>query len=442
MPIARNALEVVYLGIDQIKPYEKKLRKHGKLHDEMLDHSVQDVGFINPLLVTKDKVIIAGHARFEAAKRAAMETVPCIILPNLSPAQEAKLRIRDNAIAEQGKWSVEVLAQEIAFITTIDLDLKPIELGFTTPQFDAFLGKQPENDDMDEIEPAYDEPAVSRTGDLWYFAGGRYRLLCGDARNHDDYLRVLRGELADTVFADMPYNVPVKGHVSGHGKTIHREFAMASGEMSLAEYRQFMADVFERQIAASKPGSVHFQCNDWRSIAPMIAVGLESYEKLLNVCVWAKTGAPGMGSLYRSQHELVAVFKQGGAKHRNNVELGKNGRNRSNLWSYPGVAGFSQTRAQDLKDHPTCKPVAMVSDAIQDVTDRDGLVLDPFMGSGTTLLAANACGRRCIGLEVDAHYVDVAIRRIGARAGLTAIHEDGRRFDQVRADREGGADHA
>jgi len=234
------------------------------------------------------------------------------------------------------------------------------------------------------------------------------------------------------VFSDPPYNVPIAGHVGGLGKIQHREFAMESGEMSDAEFTGFLTSVFSQLATHSASGAIHFQCIDWRHIGEMLEAGNAAYTELKNICVWSKANA-GMGSFYRSQHEFVCVFKSGNAPHINNVELGKYGRYRTNIWAYAGVNGFGNGRS-DLELHPTVKPVALVEDAIRDCSRRKGIVLDPFCGSGTTLIAADRTGRSGFGIELDPLYCDVSLRRLQSVCGLQAVLEStGQRFEEVAA---------
>ena len=276
-------------------------------------------------------------------------------------------------------------------------------------------------------------PPITRPGDCWLI--GDHRLICGDSTDPDTYARLLEGAEAQMIFTDPPYNVPIEGHVSGLGKVKHREFAMASGEMPEAEFTTFLATVFRNLAGHSVEGAIHFICMDWRHLGEVLAAGKSAYSELKNLCVWAKTNG-GMGSLYRSQHELVFVFKAGTAPHINNVELGKHGRYRTNIWSYAGINSFGKDRDADLALHPTVKPVALVADAILDCSKRRGIVLDAFAGSGTTLIAAEKTGRRGYGIELDPHYCDVIIRRLAAAANVEATHAaTGRLFAEIEQER-------
>jgi DNA modification methylase len=304
--------------------------------------------------------------------------------------------------------------------------------GFDLPDIDLLIGElslAAEGDDpADAIVEAAVGPTISRPGDIWQI--GTHRLICGDSTQLETYQRLLGTARAQMVFTDPPYNVPIAGHVGGLGSIQHREFVMASGEMSQGEFTDFLRSVFQHLAAFSVDGTIHFQCMDWRHVPEILAAGTAAYADLKNICVWAKNNG-GMGSLYRSQHEFVFVFKSGTAPHINNIELGKHGRYRTNVWSYVGVNSFGEDRG-DLTFHPTVKPVAMVADAIRDCSHRRGIILDAFVGSGTTLIAAEKTGRRGYGIEIDPAYCDVAIRRMGAVCGLEAVLEaSGRTFAEA-----------
>ena len=295
----------------------------------------------------------------------------------------------------------------------MDLDFDVTATGFDMGEIDILIDDLSDDDDLDEV-PEMD-PSVSpvtQLGDLWQV--GRHRLLCADATQPTSLETLMGGERAEMVFTDPPYNVPIVGHVSGRGSAKHDEFAMASGEMSEAEFTAFLAQVLQSLAANSLPGSLHFVCMDWRHLFELLTAGRGVYNELKNLCVWTKTNG-GMGSLYRSQHELIAIFKYGKEAHINNVELGRHGRNRSNVWSYAGMNAFGAKRNTALGMHPTVKPVRLVEDAILDCSNRGGVVLDAFVGSGTTLIAAERAGRRGFGLELEPRHVDLTLRRFQAR---------------------------
>lgn len=432
-----NKLRIVYQRVAQLHPRSTNPRTHSPKQIDQIAASITRFGFTNPLLVDDAGGVIAGHGRLAAAKQLGMEEVPTVRLSAMSEADIRAYVITDNKLAENAGWDRTLLGLEFQYIADLDLDFDLAVTGFETPEIDVLIQELALADENDEPDPANAVPplaeeAATRPGDVWLI--GRHRLVCGDAAKPDAYARLLRGERAQMVFADPPYNVPIAGHVSGLGQTKHREFAMAAGEMSEADFTAFLAGVFRQLAAHTIDGAIHFQCMDWRHVGEMIAAGRAAYSELKNICVWAKTNG-GMGSLYRSQHELVFVFKSGTAAHINNVALGRHGRNRTNVWSYPGANAFGAERA-DLALHPTVKPIALVADAILDCSERGGLVLDAFAGAGATLIAAERTGRRSASIEIDPLYCDVVIRRAQAACGLGAVLEaTGQAFAEIEAER-------
>ena len=434
-------LNVVYKSSAALKPRATNPRTHSCKQIRQIAESIKAFGFTNPVLLDSQDGIIAGHGRVAAAELLAMGSVPTICLDDLSQAQIRAYVIADNRLAELAGWDDQLLALELQGIAELDLEFDLTLTGFELPEIDILIDGLNADDDEDpddevpEVEPG---PAVTRPGDLWRI--GDHRLFCGDATEPEVYERLLDADRAQMVFTDPPYNVPINGHVSGLGKVQHREFAMATGEMSKAGFTGFLTTVFTNLAKASADGAVHFVCMDWRHIGEVIAAGNSAYSEMKNLCVWTKTNG-GMGSLYRSQHELVLVFKAGDGAHINNVELGRHGRYRTNVWSYPGINSFGRDRDSELALHPTVKPVALVADAIRDCSHRRGIVLDAFAGSGTTLLAAEKTGRRGYGIELDPHYCDVIIRRLAAKAKLTAVHSETEKpFADVARQREEMAD--
>jgi DNA modification methylase len=399
------------------------------------------VGFNVPVLIDREDGVLAGHARLLAARQLGWTEVPTIGLDHLSPEQARAFTIADNRLAETATWNERLLAETLRDLSLADLDFSLELTGFEMAEIDLrieSLTASAEDDDLsaDAELPAPAGPAISRTGDLWIL--GRHRLLCASALDEAAYARLLGGKRAAMVFTDPPYNVPIGGHVGGLGAIQHREFAMASGEMSSPEFTTFLRTSLGLAARHSRDGALHFVCMDWRHMPELLAAGAEAYTELKNLCVWAKDNA-GMGSLYRSQHELVFVYKAGNGAHRNNVELGRHGRHRSNLWSYPGINTLRRSSDEGdlLALHPTVKPVRLVADAILDCSARGDLVLDPFLGSGTTLIAAERVGRRCAGIELDPLYVDTVIRRWQALTGDTARHAvSGESFEAVESRRD------
>jgi DNA modification methylase len=314
--------------------------------------------------------------------------VPTIELSGLGEAQVRALRIADNKIALNAGWDVEILKLELADLSLPELAIDLGLTGFTPGEIDVILAGSPDPDD--EVIPPVPAAPRARIGDIWQL--GEHRIGCGDGRDID-FLRSVVGDgaLIDAAFLDPPYNVKINGHANARGR--HREFAMASGEMTTAAFRTFLKDALSACEAVSRNGAVHFVCMDWRHLGDVEAVGTEVYNALLNICVWNKSNA-GMGSLYRSKHEMVFVYRVGDVPHTNTVELGKHGRNRTNVWDYASVNSMRGSRRADLELHPTVKPVAMVADAFCDVTRQGELVLDTFLGSGTSLIAAEGTVKR------------------------------------------------
>ncbi len=415
-----SSLVVAYLPVTSLTSYGRNARTHSKKQIRKIADSIRVFGFTNPILVDTANMIIAGHGRVEAARLLNLEQVPTICLDNLTPAQIRAYVIADNRLAEEAGWDPEILKIELQHLiieNEIDISLT----GFETPEIDLVLSApQAEADPADEF-PDEVLQLTTQAGDLWSLGG--HRIFCGDARDESCFASLMTDRRAAVVFADPPYNVVIDGHVSGNGKARHSEFAMASGEMNEAEFTRFLKDSLSQLAAWSINGSVHFLCMDWRHMPELLAAGRSVYDSLLNVCVWAKDNG-GMGSFYRSQHEMIFVFKSGKGTHRNNVQLGKFGRNRTNVWRYPGANTLTRSGDEGnlLAMHPTVKPVALVADALLDCSARGDVVLDSFLGSGSTLLAAERVGRVCCGMEIEPKYVDVAVRRWQNLTGERAIH--------------------
>jgi hypothetical protein len=386
------------------------VRTHNRKQVAEIARSIKRFGFNNPILVDQRGNVVAGHGRLLAAQHLGLDSVPTIRLDHLSSAQLRAYAIADNRLAELSGWDKELLALEMQSLLDLDIDIT--ELGFEVAEIDQILevgsADQDDGDDQDYLPDPDEVPRISRVGDLWQ--AGRHLIFCGDALDPSSYKALLGSEKAHVVFTDPPYNVRINGHVSGLGKVSHREFVQASGELSNEAFREFLHLACSQMHSTSVEGAIHFICMDWRHIDQLIAVGGSIYSELKNLCVWVKPNG-GMGSLYRSRHELVAVFKSGGGQHRNNVRLGAHGRYRTNVWEYDGMNSFQAGREDKLAMHPTVKPVGMIGDAILDCSARGDIVLDPFVGSGSTLLAAEWTGRTCRAIELDPAYVDVTLCR-------------------------------
>lgn len=421
--------------VEQLKPYANNPRTHSKKQIRQIADSIREFGWTNPVLVDADGGVIAGHGRIAAAKLLGMTDVPVLRLEHMSEGQRRAYIIADNKLAENAGWDTDLLAIELQGLLDLSIDFDIELTGFETGEIDVLLTPETASEPEPVPLPETDSPAVSRPGDLWLI--GKHRMLCGDALNREDWRMLMDQDKAQMIFIDPPYNVPIAGHVSGLGAVKHREFAMASGEMSPDAFTGFLRGSFRNLAAFSADGAIHFVCMDWRHMREVLEAADGIYGELKNLCIWAKTNA-GMGSFYRSQHELVFAFKSGTAPHINNFGLGDKGRHRSNLWTYAGANTFRAGRMDDLKAHPTVKPVDMVADAIMDCSERGGIVADAFAGSGTTLLAAARTGRIGVGMEIDPHYADLIIRRLQEATGETAIHGDSfESFGAIEAERRG-----
>lgn len=402
---ANRRLEVTYTQTEKLIPDPRNARTHSKKQVTQIAESISAFGFTNPILADREGNIIAGHGRLRAAKQLDLVEVPVIVLAGLSEAQKKALRLADNKIALNAGWDMEVLKLELADLSLPDVDIDLGLTGFSTGEIDVVLADSDDPDD--EVIPAVPESPRVKPGDIWQL--GEHRVACGDGRDAAFLQNVVGvGASIDCAFLDPPYNVKINGHANAKGR--HREFAMASGEMNEAEFRTFLADTLGACAKVSRSGAVHFICMDWRHMDDVTASVGDIYSDLLNICVWNKSNA-GMGSLYRSKHEMIFVYRVGDEPHLNNVELGKHGRNRTNVWDYPSVNSMRGSRREDLALHPTVKPVAMVADAYRDVTKQSELVLDIFLGSGTSLIAAERVGRAFRGLDIDPAYVDLAMQR-------------------------------
>ncbi|WP_293906506.1 DNA methyltransferase [Phenylobacterium sp.] len=412
-------LVITYCPPVDLKPDPGNARTHTKKQVAQIAASMSTFGFTNPVLADEYLCVIAGHGRLLAAKQLGLDTVPYIMLTGLSEVQKRALRLADNKIASNAGWDPDLLRVELAAITELEVSFDITVTGFASGEIDVLLSGAMGADPDEDIVPAVPAEPKTKLGDIWIL--GEHRIGCGDCRD-SGFLRQVMGPgvVADAAFLDPPYNVRIDGHANV--RSHHREFAMASGEMTSSAFTEFLAETLGACAAVSRDGAVHFVCMDWRHMDEVRAAGDIAYGAFLNLCVWNKSNA-GMGSLYRSKHELVFVYRVGQAQHFNAVELGRHGRNRTNVWDYASVNTLRGSRREDLDLHPTVKPVAMVSDAIKDVTHRGDVVLDAFLGSGTSLIAAEREGRRFRGLDIDPAYVDLAVERWVAMTGTEAVLE-------------------
>jgi DNA modification methylase len=428
-----TSMTVEPVAITRLRPYHGNARTHSKRQIRQIADSIQKFGFANPVLISDDGEIIAGHGRVAAARLLGLESVPTLRLSHLDAVQRRAYVLADNKLALNAGWDRELLAIELQAL--VDLEFEVDITGFSLAEIDVVLEEAREASPGceaagDAIPPLVDPvSAVSRSGDLWLV--GRHKLLCGDSRRREPFERLLADSRADLIFTDPPYNVPIDRNVCGLGRIRHREFAMGAGEMSSEAFTAFLQATLGHSAACCRDGAIAFVCMDWRHLGELLAAGRAIFSELKNLCIWSKTNG-GMGSFYRSKHELVFVFKVGNAPHVNSFELGETGRYRTNVWEYPGINTLRGGRLDELAMHPTVKPVALVADAIKDCSRRGETVLDPFGGSGTTLIAAEKTGRLARLIEFDPAYCDQTLRRFEQLTGKQArLAATGRCFEEV-----------
>jgi DNA modification methylase len=425
-------LAIENLLIQDLCPYQNNPRHHPKSQIAKLVWAISEFGFLIPVLIDDHNNVLAGHARLEAAKELELPRIPCIRAGHLTESQKRTFIILDNRLAQDATWDFQLLAKEIEFLQDEGIDLTTT--GFEIPEiemiFDAATPSttNPADDALPNLTP---DCVITKPGDLWIL--GYHRLFCGDARHRQSFETLLSEEIAQLIFVDPPYNVKIHGHVSGKGRVQHREFVQASGEKTSPQFTKFLEESFGLLAEHSVNGAIHFICSDWRHLDEMLAAGRRTYRELKNLVVWNKTNA-GMGSFYRSQHELIFVWKNGRGKHINNVELGRHGRNRSNVWTYTGANAFGPQRLDELAVHPTVKPVDLVADSIRDCSRRGDIVLDSFGGSGTTLIACERTGRKGRLIELDPIYCDQIVRRWQKVTNQKARHgANGQPFDNSKS---------
>lgn len=416
--------EIIMRSPVSLRPYSGNARRHDRKQIAKIAESIRRFGFVNPVLINADGQIVCGHGRVEAAIKLGLAEVPTLQVSHLSTDELRAYALADNRIALDASWDNELLSIELKHLINIDFDISLT--GFSGAEIDLCMSEQIGDKNEEVLPPIATGTPVTQRGDIWHLGG--HRLICGDAQDPQVTNDLLQGEQVDLLFTDAPYNLPIAGHVSGHGKHKHREFAFASGEMDRAEFTAFLATTLGIAAASLRDGAIAYVCMDWRHIAELLQAGELIFDEYKQLCVWNKTNG-GMGAFYRSKHELIFVFKVGRAPHVNNFGLGQNGRYRTNVWDYPGISSPTATRDEELAMHPTVKPVMLVHDAILDCSNRGDLVLDCFAGSGTTLIAAQRAGRRARLIEIDPFYCDTIIRRFEKETGKRAtLGPDGPEF--------------
>ncbi|MET4218175.1 DNA modification methylase [Bradyrhizobium sp. LB14.3] len=423
------------VNLTDLHPSPHNARKHSRAQIRKLKASIETFGFNAPVLADKGGNILAGHGRLLAAQELGMTQVPVVYLQHLTEEQAKAYMLADNKLTDLSSWDDNKLAIQLKDMSEMALNFEIEATGFDLPEIDFRIQSL---DDIESIDRADDfqvaggQP-VSALGDIWHL--GEHKLLCGNALDQVAISKLFGGQKAAAAFTDPPYNVKIDGHVSGKGAVHHREFPMGSGEMSEAEFTAFLSSALSCICQNTVLGALIYTFMDWRHMSETLAAGRSAGCEHMNLCVWVKSNA-GMGSLYRSRHELVFVFRNGPEPHLNNIQLGKFGRNRQNVWNYAGSNAFARKGSKrNLELHPTVKPLLLVADAIQDSTNRGDIVLDPFLGSGTTLLAAERVGRRCYGVELDPLYVDTTIERWQQMTGRKAHNHLGESFDFLKSRR-------
>jgi len=431
-------IQIQYRAVGDLVLDPRNPRQHSQSQVNQIADSIREFGFVMPIVIDDTGQVVIGHGRVLAARKLGMLRVPVVEIRHLSPAQLKALRIADNRLAQQAHWDERLLGESFLELKELELDFDLSITGFSLPEVDLAIQKL---DQRAAVEATEDANAITgvpvcRPGDVWKL--GDHRVHCGDATSESAFDTLMNGEHADIVFVDPPYNVPIDGHVSGKGKIRHREFAHGSGELSRGEFTRLLTGSCALLAKYSENGAIHYVCMDWRHADELLTAGRDVYSELKNIAVWVKSNG-GMGSLYRSQHELVFVYKSGTGRHTNNIELGRHGRNRTNVWHYDSASTQARKGNNLLELHPTAKPVPLVMDALLDCSNRGEVVLDSFLGSGTTLLAAERTGRICRGIELDPLYVDTAIRRWQNLTGRDAIRlSNGELFREIEAEREQG----
>lgn len=415
-----------------LKSNPAAVRAHPRQQIDKLARAIEVAGPLAPVVVSEDYMILSGHARVEAV-RSQSEMIPIVQVFGLSEAQKRAFLLSDNRVGEDARLNRKRLAEQLPELTVLfqEAGFEISDTGFEIAELDGLTVDFSDlNGAGDDVDPGLlQEPLVLRSGDLLQL--GDHRLAVGDARDPDLLDRLRAGASIECAFLDVPYNL-AQAELSTRGKVKHPDFAFGAGEMSRAEYVAFLAAALGNAVRVSMSGAVHFVCIDWRHVQDLIEAAKSVYGAYLNLVVWNKTNA-GQGGLYRNQHELIGVFRVGEARHRDNVQMGRHGRNRSNVWTYAGANGFGAERLADLAAHPTVKPLQLVADALKDVTRPGAVVLDTFVGSGTTILAGEQVGRHVRAVEIEPRYAQVAVRRWERMTGGTAVcAETGQSLEEMQ----------
>ena len=418
-------LKVMDAQIVELHAFQKHAREHPAHQIRALARSIESFGFNVPVVIDDQHRLLSGHARVAAAERLGWTSVPAIQVSDLSEAERRAFVLADNRLAEQGRWDDALLAENFQILEALEPDFALEDTGFSVPEIDHFLGLAILDGEagLDDEVHVLNGPPVCQPGDLWQLSD--HRLYCGDALEAAAYGVVMGQDRARIMLSDPPYNVRAR-HIGRIASERHGDFACGAGELDDAGFVDFLGSIFENARQTMIDGALAYIFMDWGHAWHALEAGRTVFDDLKNICVWNKT-AGGMGSFYRSQHELVMIFKAGRAAHVNNIRLGRTGRNRSNVWDYPGVnvsAGAVEdaSRSDALALHPTIKPVKLLAEAILDTSRPGDIVLDPFLGAGSTLMAAERTGRICRGIELDPRYADATLRRWRAYTGDEPVH--------------------
>lgn len=419
-------MEIRQVPIDSLIEYARNPRKNDEVVDKMVA-CIKEFGFRIPIVAKSDGTVVDGHLRLKAGRKLGLKEVPVVLADDLTETQIKAFRLVANQSANWAEWDEDLLKLELEELQNLNFNLELT--GFDLNEIEKYLrNEEIKEDEFEEEIIEKNQSIITESGDLWLL--GEHRLLCGDATNIEDVKRLMDNQLADMVFTDPPYNVKINSIVN-FGQTHHDEFVMASGEMSEQEFIDFLTSVFSNLVTASKDGSIHYVCMDWKHIYEIVSAARTNYAEIKQLCVWNK-GIGGMGTFYRNQHELIFVLKNGTAKHTNNFELGQFGRNRTNVWDYPGMSTGTSENIELRKLHPTVKPLRLVVDAILDCSNHGEIILDLFGGSGTTLIACEETNRKCFMMELDPKYCDVIIRRWQTMTNQTAVLEaSGKSFSEI-----------
>lgn len=434
-------IELEYMKPAEILPRKRKFRTHPNNQIELIAQSLRERGCLEPVLVDSENRIVCGEAVVEAARNIGLNRIPIVRAEHLSDDDLRAYAIAANKLAELAGYDEELLGLELSEINELLGEPDLTSLGFEAAEIDRLLGLTEYEGDAaaETVPPLQPDKSVCRPGDLWLL--GEHRLLCGDALRAESYATLMQDELAQLVLSDLPYNLSVRD-ISGNGRFKHREFVQAAGEMSRHEFTRFLTVAMRQMRANSADGSLHFLFMSWHHLLELLRAGSIVYDELKSIVTWVKKQG-GQGSFYRSQTEFIAVFKHGRARHVNNIQLGRFGRNRTNAWFCDGMNTPGSGRDELLAMHPTVKPLDLLCDAILDCSEKGQIVLDPFVGSGSTIIAAGKVGRRARAMELDPLYADVALRRFLAATGMMPLREsDGATLEELETDKNDCSDFA